>query len=95
MEHSLQKYLERLSTEVLELFWEQYQQDEWEARNDPILPLIQKELERRKLLKQKAPSFEGAFLISKDYISKGERCDRRRWRKKGAERVAAVDKIEE
>lgn len=51
MEHSLQKYLERLSTEVLELFWEQYQQDEWEARNDPILPLIQKELERRKLLK--------------------------------------------
>ena len=28
-------------------------------------------------------------------IQAGERCDRRRWRSKGAERVAAVDKIEE
>ena len=28
-------------------------------------------------------------------IQDGERCDRRRWRSKGAERVAAVDKIEE
>ncbi len=50
MEHSVQKYLERLSTEVLELFLEQYQQDEAE-NYDPVLPLIQKELERRELLK--------------------------------------------
>ena len=28
-------------------------------------------------------------------IQDGERCDRRRWRMKGAERVAAVDKIED
>ncbi len=28
-------------------------------------------------------------------IQDGERCDRRRWRSKGAERVAAVDKIED
>jgi len=27
--------------------------------------------------------------------SKGERCDRRLWRKKGAERVAAVEKMED
>ena len=26
-----------------------------------------------------------------NYISKGERCDRRRWREEGAERVAGVD----
>ena len=31
----------------------------------------------------------------RNYISKGERGDRRRGREKGAERVAAVDKIEE
>ena len=28
-------------------------------------------------------------------IQNGERCDRRRWRRKGAERVAAVDKIKD
>ena len=28
-------------------------------------------------------------------IQDGERCDRRRWRRKGAERVAAVDKIKD
>ena len=48
MEHSVQKYLERLSTEVLELFWEQYQQDESEEICDPVLPLIQKEMESRR-----------------------------------------------
>ena len=34
-------------------------------------------------------------LSGSPIIQDGERCDRRRWRMKGAERVAAVDKIED
>lgn len=44
MEHSLQKYLERLPTEILE----QYAQDESEGCDDPVLLLIQEELEKRR-----------------------------------------------
>ena len=39
--------------------------------------------------------FMELWISPKNYISKGERCDRRQRRIKGAERVAAVDKIEE
>ena len=37
------------------------------------------------------------FNVSVQFVGfpKGERCDRRQWRIKGAERVAAVDKIED
>ena len=48
-----------------------------------------------KKVKQKSPDPQVWRFLHANYISKGERCDRRRWREKGAERVAAVDKIEE
>lgn len=46
MEHSVQAYLKRVSTEKLEVFLRQYSQEK--ETYDHIIPLILAELEQRK-----------------------------------------------
>ncbi len=63
-------------------------------KGNPVFELF--EFGRPAMRPQKGPAFRQVlFLMERNYISKGERREHRRWRIQRPERVAAVDKIEE